>query len=77
MPIVVYAPALALNQVTGLDTYAAVSIIFVVCIFYTSIVSFIFTISFDQKKHAKCNLSRRNKRGCILVSSKIQFRFLA
>ncbi|CAB3362349.1 Hypothetical predicted protein [Cloeon dipterum] len=37
MPIVVYAPALALNQVTGLHTYAAVSIIFVVCIFYTSI----------------------------------------
>jgi len=39
MPIVVYAPALALNQVTGLNTFAAVTIIFVVCIFYTSIVS--------------------------------------
>ncbi|XP_059475932.1 sodium-coupled monocarboxylate transporter 1-like isoform X1 [Neocloeon triangulifer] len=37
LPIVVYAPALALNQVTGLDTYAAVSIIFAVCIFYTSV----------------------------------------
>ncbi|KAF4524009.1 hypothetical protein B566_EDAN006303 [Ephemera danica] len=37
MPIVVYAPALALNQVTGIDTYAAVTVIFVVCIFYTSV----------------------------------------
>jgi hypothetical protein len=57
MPIVVYAPALALNQgnfnlnelkksnyyffsVTGINTFAAVTVIFVVCIFYTSIVSF-------------------------------------
>ncbi|XP_059489775.1 sodium-coupled monocarboxylate transporter 1-like [Neocloeon triangulifer] len=37
MPIVVYAPALALNQVTGIDTFAAVTVIFIVCIFYTSI----------------------------------------
>lgn len=58
MPIVVYAPALALNQgnfletkfkclqlinlfskVTGINTFAAVTVIFIVCIFYTSIVS--------------------------------------
>ncbi|KAF4521508.1 hypothetical protein B566_EDAN001808 [Ephemera danica] len=37
MPIVVYAPALALSQVSGIDKYVAVTLTFFVCIFYTSI----------------------------------------
>jgi len=37
MAIVVYAPALALEQVTGMDVDFACGIIFLVCIFYTSI----------------------------------------
>ncbi|KAF4521507.1 hypothetical protein B566_EDAN001807 [Ephemera danica] len=37
MPIVVYAPALAFSQVSGIDTYVAVTATFLVCIFYTSI----------------------------------------
>ncbi|KAJ8688275.1 hypothetical protein QAD02_024070 [Eretmocerus hayati] len=34
--VAVYAPALALSHVTGLNTYVAVSLVYVVCIFYTS-----------------------------------------
>ncbi|KAJ9580889.1 hypothetical protein L9F63_023934, partial [Diploptera punctata] len=34
--VAVYAPALALNHVTGLNVYIAVSCIYVVCIFYAS-----------------------------------------
>lgn len=37
LSIVVYGPSLALKQVTGIDVYTSVSILFVVCIFYTSI----------------------------------------
>ncbi|CAL4140451.1 unnamed protein product, partial [Meganyctiphanes norvegica] len=37
MAIVVYAPALALSQVTGMNTYLLVSLICAVCIFYTTI----------------------------------------
>jgi len=37
MAIVVYAPALALEQVTGFNLDIAVVVIFLVCIFYTSI----------------------------------------
>ncbi|CAG0910288.1 unnamed protein product, partial [Darwinula stevensoni] len=35
MAIVVYAPALALNQVTGISVYLAVCLMFGVCTFYT------------------------------------------
>ncbi|XP_061712290.1 sodium-coupled monocarboxylate transporter 1-like [Cydia pomonella] len=34
--VAVYAPALALSDVTGLNTYLAVTIVYVVCIFYAS-----------------------------------------
>ncbi|XP_021935014.1 sodium-coupled monocarboxylate transporter 1-like isoform X2 [Zootermopsis nevadensis] len=34
--VAVYAPALALSHVTGLNTYIAVSCIYIVCIFYAS-----------------------------------------
>ncbi|XP_044018363.1 sodium-coupled monocarboxylate transporter 1-like [Aphidius gifuensis] len=34
--VAVYAPALALSHVTGLDTYIAVTLVYVVCIFYAS-----------------------------------------
>ncbi|XP_037974048.2 sodium-coupled monocarboxylate transporter 1 isoform X1 [Plutella xylostella] len=34
--VAVYAPALALSDVTGLNTYLAVSLVYVVCIFYAS-----------------------------------------
>ncbi|XP_045519101.1 sodium-coupled monocarboxylate transporter 2 isoform X1 [Pieris brassicae] len=34
--VAVYAPALALSDVTGLNTYVAVSLVYVVCIFYAS-----------------------------------------
>ncbi|XP_054271258.1 sodium-coupled monocarboxylate transporter 1-like [Macrosteles quadrilineatus] len=34
--VAVYAPALALSHVTGLNTYIAVSLVYVVCIFYAS-----------------------------------------
>ncbi|XP_076041757.1 sodium-coupled monocarboxylate transporter 2-like isoform X2 [Oratosquilla oratoria] len=37
MAIVVYAPALALSQVMGLNVYASVVLICVVCIFYTTL----------------------------------------
>lgn len=37
MAIVVYAPALALAQVTGLNVYLSVSLICFVCIFYTTL----------------------------------------
>ncbi|XP_069172596.1 sodium-coupled monocarboxylate transporter 2-like [Procambarus clarkii] len=37
MAIVVYAPALALAQVTGFDVYVSVSLICFVCIFYTTL----------------------------------------
>lgn len=37
MAIVVYAPALALAQVTGLNVYMSVSLICFVCIFYTTL----------------------------------------
>jgi len=37
MAIVVYAPALALSQVTGFQLDAACAVIFIVCIFYTAI----------------------------------------
>ncbi|CAG0879583.1 unnamed protein product [Cyprideis torosa] len=35
MAIVVYAPSLALSQVTGINVYLSVSLIFGVCLFYT------------------------------------------
>ncbi|XP_046639502.1 sodium-coupled monocarboxylate transporter 1-like [Daphnia pulicaria] len=35
MSVVVYAPALALSQVTGINVYVSVTAIFLVCIFYT------------------------------------------
>ncbi|PBC33280.1 Sodium-coupled monocarboxylate transporter [Apis cerana cerana] len=34
--VAVYAPALALSHVTGLNTYIAVTLVYVVCIFYAS-----------------------------------------
>jgi len=34
--VAVYAPALALSHVTGLNTYIAVSLVYIVCIFYAS-----------------------------------------
>ncbi|XP_050664342.1 sodium-coupled monocarboxylate transporter 1-like [Leptidea sinapis] len=34
--VAVYAPALALSDVTGLNTYLAVTLVYVVCIFYAS-----------------------------------------
>ncbi|CAG9585478.1 unnamed protein product [Danaus chrysippus] len=34
--VAVYAPALALSDVTGLNTYLAVSVVYIVCIFYAS-----------------------------------------
>jgi len=37
MAVVVYAPALALSQVTGIGVYPSVTAIFVVCIFYTAV----------------------------------------
>ncbi|XP_013398155.1 sodium-coupled monocarboxylate transporter 1 [Lingula anatina] len=37
LPIVLYAPSLALEQVTGLNKWIAVATVGVVCIFYTSI----------------------------------------
>merc|ERR1719228_1016978 len=37
MAIVVYAPALALSQVTGFNLDVACAVIFIVCIFYTAI----------------------------------------
>jgi Na+(H+)/acetate symporter ActP len=37
MAIVVYAPALALAQVTGLNTDLTIGLTFVVCIIYTSL----------------------------------------
>lgn len=37
MSVVVYAPALALSQVTGINVWISVSSIFVICIFYTVI----------------------------------------
>ena len=37
MAIVVYAPALALSQVTGFQLDIACAVIFIVCIFYTAI----------------------------------------
>merc|ERR1719481_1606112 len=37
MAIVVYAPALALSQVTGFDLDIACAVIYIVCIFYTAI----------------------------------------
>lgn len=37
MAIVVYAPALALSQVTGMNVYFSVSLISFVCIFYTTL----------------------------------------
>lgn len=37
MAIVVYAPALALAQVTGFNVYISVSLICFVCIFYTTL----------------------------------------
>ena len=37
LAIVVYAPSLALSQVTGLNVDLAILITFAVCIFYTSL----------------------------------------
>ncbi|KAL1464737.1 hypothetical protein WDU94_004357, partial [Cyamophila willieti] len=37
LALVLYAPAMALHQVTGLNTMMVVSIMFLVCIFYTTI----------------------------------------
>ncbi|XP_015835571.1 sodium-coupled monocarboxylate transporter 1 isoform X2 [Tribolium castaneum] len=36
MSVAVYAPALALSHVTGLNVYVAVSVVYIVCIFYAS-----------------------------------------
>jgi len=38
MAIVLYAPALALNQVTGLNVWISVLSVGVVCTFYTALV---------------------------------------
>jgi len=37
MAVVVYAPALALSQVTGINVYVSCTAIFLVCIFYTAV----------------------------------------
>lgn len=39
MAVVLYAPSLALNAVTGLSTWASVVSLAVVCTFYCSLVS--------------------------------------
>ncbi|KAG8325420.1 hypothetical protein J6590_067869 [Homalodisca vitripennis] len=36
-PLVIYVPALAFNQVTGLDVHIVTPIVMLICIFYTSI----------------------------------------
>ena len=39
LPIVVYVPALAFNQTTGIDIHIITPIVCIVCIFYTCVVS--------------------------------------
>ena len=39
MPIVIYVPALAFNQVTGVNIHVVSPIVCLVCIFYTLVVS--------------------------------------
>lgn len=40
MPIVIYVPALAFAQVTGMSLNVLIPLVCVVCIFYTTLVSF-------------------------------------
>lgn len=37
LPIVIYVPALAFNQVTGVDVHIITPIVCVICVFYTSV----------------------------------------
>lgn len=37
LPIVIYVPALAFNQVTGVDVHVITPIVCVICVFYTSV----------------------------------------
>lgn len=39
LPIVIYVPALAFNQVTGVNVHLITPIVCIVCIFYTCVVS--------------------------------------
>ena len=39
MPIVIYVPALAFNQTTGIDIHYITPIVCLICIFYTCLVS--------------------------------------
>ncbi|XP_046812060.1 sodium-coupled monocarboxylate transporter 1-like [Lucilia cuprina] len=39
LPIVIYVPALAFNQVTGVNIHIITPVVCLVCIFYTCVVS--------------------------------------
>lgn len=39
IPLVIYVPALAFNQVTGIDLHIVAPLVCAVCIFYTTLVS--------------------------------------
>lgn len=39
LPIVIYVPALAFNQTTGVDIHVIAPVVMSVCIFYTLLVS--------------------------------------
>lgn len=41
IPLVIYAPALALSQVTNFNLHAVTTVLSIICIIYTSMVSFV------------------------------------
>jgi hypothetical protein len=43
-PLVIYVPALAFAQVSGLNMYLVATVTCAICIFYTSLVSFSLTL---------------------------------
>lgn len=62
VPLIVYVPSLAFSQATAIDLYLITPIICIVCIFYTTIVSYFFNYLFFINKLILKSISNRSSR---------------
>lgn len=69
VPLIVYVPSLAFSQATAIDLYLITPIICIVCIFYTTIVSYFFNYLFLINKLLILKIdkvrSNRSSRSCV------------
>jgi hypothetical protein len=65
LPIVIYVPALAFNQVTGINVHVITPIVCIVCIFYTCVVSQKFIVPTSVLSLTHFQFPGRSESSCV------------